>query len=466
MELVEVLKSHLLALPPLAKFAIAIAVFAGVPPLARHVRIPEVVGLLLFGVVLGPHVLGVFGENSPIADFFGELGKLLLMFSAGLEIDIALFRKAQTRSIVFGLVTTLVPLVLGTLYGFAFGYAVIPAIVIGSLLASHTLIGLPIVRELGATRLEPVIVTIGATVLSDTLSLIVFAICVPVFASGFSLPGLATQVIEIVIFIPLILFGLSRAGASALSKVQNNEAAHFVVMLGVMAVAGILASLINLPGIVGAFLAGLAVNAAVRDDPARAKLEFLGKALFIPCFFVVTGFLIDPMAFAQTVVDHAGLVAGIIAALLLGKGLASAVVGRAFGYTLAAQLTMWALTLPQVAATLAAALVAYHTVNPVGQRLLDGNMLNAVLVLMLVTSILGPVLTERFAPRLIGAQHAELATSKERPPEVSSGMATSGQPRALPGRACRPPDDGAGRASGGRGAAVGGLACESAAWHG
>ena len=46
----------------------------------------------------------------------------------------------------------------------------------------------------------------------DTLSLIVFAICVPVFASGFSLPGLATQVIEIVIFIPLILFGLSRAG--------------------------------------------------------------------------------------------------------------------------------------------------------------------------------------------------------------------------------------------------------------
>ena len=141
------------------------------------------VGLLLFGVVLGPHVLGVFGENRPIADFFGELGKLLLMFSAGLEIDIALFRKAQTRSIVFGLVTTMVPLVLGTLYALAFGYAVIPAIVVGSLLASHTLIGLPIVRELGATRLEPVIVTIGATVLSDTLSLIVFAICVPVFAS-------------------------------------------------------------------------------------------------------------------------------------------------------------------------------------------------------------------------------------------------------------------------------------------
>ena len=98
------------------------------------------VGLLLFGVALGPHVLGFFGEHRPIADFFAELGKLLLMFSAGLEIDIALFRKAQARSIIFGLFTTTVPLLFGTLLGLGFGYALIPAIVVGSLLASHTLL--------------------------------------------------------------------------------------------------------------------------------------------------------------------------------------------------------------------------------------------------------------------------------------------------------------------------------------
>src|SRR5215475_10747567 len=84
----------------------------------------------------GPHVLGFFGEFRPIADFFGELGKLLLMFSAGLEIDIALFRSAQTRSIIFGLFTTIVPLLFGTLLGLGFGDALIPAIVVGSLLAS------------------------------------------------------------------------------------------------------------------------------------------------------------------------------------------------------------------------------------------------------------------------------------------------------------------------------------------
>ncbi len=411
MELLDALRSQVLALPPLAKFAIVIAVIAGVPPLARRFGFPEMVGLLLFGVVLGPHVLGFFGEDRPVANFFAELGKLLLMFSAGLEIDITLFRKAQTRSIIFGLATTMVPLLLGTLFGLAFGYAIIPAIVIGSLLASHTLLGLSIIRRLGATRLEPIIVTVGATVLSDTLSLIVFAICVSTFSTGFSLPALSAQLIEIAVFVPLILFGLSRAGAYVLGKVRDNEDVVFVLMLGIMALAGMLANFINLPGIVGAFLAGLAVNGAVRDHAAKVKLDFFGKALFIPCFFVATGFLIDPIAFAQSVFGSLPLVAGIIATLVLGKWIAATVVGRAFGYTPAARLTIWALTLPQVAATLAATLVAYHTVNSDGQRMLDERMLNAVLVLMLATSILGPVLTERFAPRMLVAEAGERETA-------------------------------------------------------
>jgi Kef-type K+ transport system membrane component KefB len=401
MSLLDAIRSHVLALPDLAKFAVIIAAIVGVPRLAVRIGLPPMVGLLLFGVILGPHVLGFFGEHRPIADFFAELGKLLLMFSAGLEIDIALFRRAQTRSIVFGLFTTIVPLLFGTLLGLGFGYALIPAIVVGSLLASHTLLSVPIVQRLGVIRLEPIVVTIGATVLSDTLSLIVFAVCVSMYSTGFSPVGLATQLIEIAVFVPLILIGLSRAGAYALSKMESDEEAHFLLMLSVMAVAGAIADLINLPGIVGAFLAGLAVNGAVQNNPARAKLEFFGKALFIPSFFIVTGLLIDPVAFAADVVDHFPLALGIIVALLAAKWIAAAAGARAFRYTSAARSTMWALTLPQVAATLAAALVAYQTVNEAGQRMLESTMLNAVLVLMLATSILGPVLTERFAPRIL-----------------------------------------------------------------
>ena len=263
------------------------------------------------------------------------------------------------------------------------------------------MLSVPIVQRLGVIRLEPIVVTIGATVLSDTLSLIVFAVCVSMYTTGFSPKGLAIQLIEIAIFVPLILIGLSRAGAWALSRMGSDEEAHFLLMLAVMAVAGAIAGFINLPGIVGAFLAGLAVNSAVQDDPARAKLEFFGKALFIPSFFVVTGLLIDPVVFFADVVDHFPLALGIVVTLLAGKWIAAAVGARLFGYAPAARSTMWALTLPQVAATLAAAVVAFDTRNGAGQRMLDDTMLNAVLVLMLATSILGPVLTERFAPGML-----------------------------------------------------------------
>jgi Kef-type K+ transport system membrane component KefB len=103
MTVLEFLRSHVLALPTLAKFAIAMAVIVSVPQLSRWLRLPPVVGLLLSGVVLGPHGLDLIGDNRPIADFFADLGKLLLMFFAGLEIDLARFRQAQKRTIVFGL---------------------------------------------------------------------------------------------------------------------------------------------------------------------------------------------------------------------------------------------------------------------------------------------------------------------------------------------------------------------------
>jgi len=183
--------------------------------------------------------------------------------------------------------------------------------------------------------------------------------------------------------------------------VSDEENAYFALMLLVMTVAAALAGVINLPGIVGAFLAGLAVNAAVHDQPAKEKLKFFGDSLFIPIFFVVTGFLIDPREFYQSITSNLALAVAVILALLAGKWIAAQLAGRAFGYSPIARMTIWSLTLPQVAATLAATLVAFDTFDPAGQRLVDGRLLNVVLVLMLATSILGPVLTEHFVPRLL-----------------------------------------------------------------
>jgi Kef-type K+ transport system membrane component KefB len=405
----DIIRDHLFTLSALAKFALGMMMLVAIPRLCRRLHVPAAVGLLLGGVIIGPYVLGFFSTDRPIADFMAELGKLLLMFFAGLEIDLALFRRARNRSITFGITTTVLPLVLGTAAGLTFGYTAIPAIVIGSLLASHTLLGLTVLDKLGLKGLEPITVAVGATVMSDTLSLVVFAICVSIYTTGFSASALALLLAEIIGYIALVLFGLSRLAGYVLKHVEDDEDAYFVLMLCIMAVAGVFADAIQLPGIVGAFLAGLAVNASARDKPASVKLEFLAKSLFIPIFFIVTGFLINPITFVQGIIDNFPLVAGIIAALLVGKWVAAWVVGRAFGYSRDEQLTVWSLTLPQVAATLAATLVAHDTLGPGGQRLLDDRMLNVVLVLVLVTAILGPVLTERFAPRLAtGHAHVEM----------------------------------------------------------
>ena len=403
MSVVEFLHRVIGTPPVLARFATLMALIVIVPRLSRRVRLPEAVGLLLSGVVLGPHMLDVFPREHPVAQFLAELGMLLLMFFAGLEINLKLFREKISRSIVFGLATTLLPLLLGTLVTLWLGYGLLPAIVVGSLLASHTLLGSTIVRKLGVNHLEPVVVVIGATMISDSLSLLVFGVCVPLFASGFSVAGFALQVIEIIAFVPLVLFGLSRAGAYFLRKVENDEETYFILMLGILAVTALLAQLINLPEIVGAFLAGLAFNAAVKDKPAKSKLEFIGNTLFVPSFFIVTGFLIDPLALADILTGKSLFALGIIGALLAGKWLAAESCGRAFGYTTAARRTMWSLTMPQVAATLAATLVACRTVNAAGQPLLDSRMLNSVLIMVLVTSILGPVLTQHFAPGMLEA---------------------------------------------------------------
>jgi Kef-type K+ transport system membrane component KefB len=401
MQLLDFLRSHLLTLPDLTKFAIMMAVIVGVPALSRRMRLPAAVGLLLAGLVIGPHGFDVIGDKRPIVDFLGVIGKLLLMFMAGLEVNLALFRAAKNKVVTFGFLTTLMPQLLGTGVALVFGYPVVPAIVIGSLLASHTLLGLPTIARLGEMHLEPVTITVGATVMSDTLSLVVFAICVSTFQSGFSTLSLGRQILEIAVFIPLLLFGASRLGSWFLNKVRDSEDAFFVVMLAIVAVAGSLADVINLPPIVGAFLAGLAVNEATQEHPAKEKLEFFSTSLFIPIFFIDTGFLIDPRNFIGSIRDNFGLVAAIIGALFVGKWIAASVAARLFGYTPAAHKTVWSLTLPQVAATLAAALVGYNTFSPAGARLLDLDMLNVVFVLLLVTAIVGPVLTERFAPQML-----------------------------------------------------------------
>jgi len=393
----------LTSLPTLTRFAIALAVFLFVPRLCQRIRLPSAVGLLTAGVLLGPSVLAVTPRNPPVAAFFSEIGKLLLMFFAGLEIDVPQFTRTRGRSMIFGTLTFSLPLLVGIGIGRAFGYHWVAAVLIGSLLASHTLLGFPIVQRLRLTDNEAVTVTVGATVFTDLGALLILAICLPVWSAGFSLRTFSLQLIELAVYVPVVLFGLSTLARRFLRRRGDSKENQFFLILLIMIVAAEGAELIHLESIIGAFLAGLAVNRSIKRSEAKQELEFLGNTLFIPMFFLTIGFLIDLHVFANTILSHFGLCVAVVGGLICAKILAALAAQELFGYSTAEGLLMGGLSLPQVAATLAAALVAFETRNAEGVRLIDEPVLNTVIVLMVVTSVLGPVLTERFGQQLAQA---------------------------------------------------------------
>jgi Kef-type K+ transport system membrane component KefB len=391
---------------------------------------PPAVGLLLAGVALGPSGLGTLPNAAPVAAFFAAIGVLLLMFFAGLEIDLSQFRRTGGRSLVFGSLTFSIPLVVGAGVGLLAGYGWLAAVLIGSLMASHTLLGFPIVQRMKLVTNEAVAVTIGGTVFTDLASLLVLAVCLPIHTSGFSASAFAAQIGELIAYILLIFVGLRALGPWLIERIGGSKERQVTLILLIIALAGFGAEVINLEPIIGAFLAGLAVNRTLSHSEAEEQLEFLGNTLFIPTFFVSIGFLIDVGVFLQTLVANTGLVVGIVGGLIAAKFLAASLTRRIFRYSRSQEHLIWSLSLPQVATTLAATLVAIHTKDAAGTRLIDEPVINTVLVLVVVTSILGPILTEHFGRQLLVEQEAAAKAAVVLPQTAHQGVGEVPDPRA------------------------------------
>ena len=379
---------------PLASFTILLFASLTIPPLVERFKLPGLVGLLLAGVVLGPHGLKLLNPNSETIKLLSDIGKIYLMFVAGLEIDMRAFHRTRNRSLSFGLVTFLVPLATGTLLGQAFGFGWNASILIGSLFASHTLLAYPVVQRLGVVRNEAITVTVGATIFTDIGALLVLAVCISIHQGEFSWFSLFIQLGSLAIYAATVLLGLDRLGKEYFRRTGNEEGNQFLFILLALFLASVGAQFIQIDKIVGAFLAGLAVNDVLGRGAVKEKVEFVGGVLFIPFFFIAMGLLIDLPAFTETLASEFLLVAAVVMGLIGSKFLAALVVKQLYRYSWVETLTMGSLSLPQVAATLAATLAGLQA------GLLTEAVFNSVIVLMLVTSILGPVLTQRFARQL------------------------------------------------------------------
>lgn len=379
---------------PLVAFTTLLLVSLTLPPLFERLRLPGLVGLLFAGVVLGPSVLGLLDPTGDIEKLFADVGKVYLMFVAALEIDLQEFSRNRDRAMKFGFLTFAIPLMGGILLGRWTGFGWVAAVLIGSLMSSHTLLAYPIVMRLGVTRDESVTVTVGATIFTDIVALLVLAVCASLQGGDFSPLSLTLQMVGLAVYAAAVLFGLNWAGRLYFRRTGSEQGNQFLFVLLAVFLAAVGAQTINVDKVVGAFLAGLAVNGVVGDGPVKEKVEFFGSVLFIPFFFVCMGLLLDVPIFIEALTDRLGLSVGIVLVLLLTKFLAAAIAGLWFRYSRMQILTMWSLSLPQVAATLAAALVGLQV------GLITAPVFNAVIVLMLVTSLVGSTTTSRFASQL------------------------------------------------------------------
>ncbi|MEM8805576.1 MAG: cation:proton antiporter, partial [Cyanobacteria bacterium P01_G01_bin.38] len=379
---------------PIVSFTIFLSASLTVPPLVERLRLPGLVGLLIAGIVLGPHGLRLLDAEGETVKLLSDIGKVYLMFVAGLEIDLQAFRKTRNRSLTFGIFTFVVPMVAGTLVGLVFDMGWTASILIGSLLASHTLLGYPIVQRLGRVRNEAITVTVGATIFTDIGALLVLAICISVYQGDFTWVRLVVQLTALALYATVVLVGLDWLGKAYFRRTVNDEGNQFLFILLALFLSSVGAQVVQTENIVGAFLAGLAVNDVLGRGAVKEKVEFVGSVLFIPFFFIAMGLLIDVPMFLSTLFSDLWIVTAIVLSLIGSKFMAAWGVKQIYHYSWPEALTMWSLSLPQVAATLAAALVGYQV------GLLSEAIFNSVIVLMLVTSTLGPILTRRYASQL------------------------------------------------------------------
>ncbi|WP_017315539.1 cation:proton antiporter domain-containing protein [Mastigocladopsis repens] len=395
--------SQVLSKEPIVPFAILLVVILVVPILLERLQIPGLVGLLASGIVLGPHGWNLLQTESPMMNLLSDIGLVYLMFVAGIEIDIQQFRRTKNQSLGFGSLTFLVPLMVGTFVGRIFGFEWNSAILIGSLFASHTLLAYPIISRLGVVNNEAVTVTIGATIFTDIGALLVLAVCVAMRDGEFSFLRLTTLVSLLIIYLIVVLVGFDWAGKEFFRRSGDDEGNQFLFVLLSVFLAAVGAQLIGVEKIVGAFLAGLVVNEAVGEGPVKEKVVFVGSVLFIPIFFVNLGLLIDVPAFVESI-GILQLTLFIVVGLIASKFIAAFLAKLVYRYNWQETLTMWSLSVPQVGATLAVTLIGYEA------NLLDLRVLSSVIVLMLITSTLGPLITSRVAVGLTSSTLKEQRT--------------------------------------------------------
>ncbi len=410
---------------PVLIFALVMLIVLVAPLVFGKMRIPGIVGLIVAGAIVGPNGAGLLERDATMI-LLGTVGLLYLMFVAGIALDLNQFKKLKARSLTFGLVSFFVPQLLGIATGmYLLNFDLPAAVLLGSIVGSHTLLGYPIASRLGLTKNVAVTTTMGGTIVTDMLALLLLAVVTRYIEGVHGILVWLSFIGLIVVFLVAVVAGLPRLGRWFMRATRNDRNLSFIFLVTALFVTAYLAQTVGLAPIIGAFIAGIVLNRLVPEvGPLMSRVEFVGEVFFIPFFLISVGML----------VDFRSLAAGVdvwIAAILftsavgIGKLVAAKAAQFMFGHSREEGWLMFGLTVPQAAATLAVTLVGFNI------GLFDQTVVNAVIVMILVTCIAGPSLVERFGRAVALKEEGEPYRASDAPQRVLIPLANPATAHSL-----------------------------------
>lgn len=378
---------------PVPIFTIVLFIILLAPILLRKLRIPSIIGLILAGMAIGDHGFNIIAKGS--IDLFGKAGLLYIMFLAGLELDIAEFKKNTYKSLVFGFFTFAIPISLGfALCYYILNFSLLASLLVSSMFATHTLVAYPLASRMGIAKNEAVTVTIGGTIITDTAVLLILAVLAGTAQGSLNQEFWIRLSLSFLAFAIFILFGYPFIGRWFFKKIKDDQTTHFIFVFALVFLAAFLAQLAGVEGIIGAFLAGLALNQLIpHTSPLMNRIEFTGNAIFIPFFLISVGMIVDLRVLLNGP-QALYIAASLTGMALLTKWLAAFFTQKIFRYSADQRRLIFGLSSSHAAATIAVILIGYN------MQIVDENVLNGTIILILVTCLTGSFVTANAGKRM------------------------------------------------------------------
>lgn len=379
---------------PVLIFSLILFIILLSPILLKKINIPGIIGLIISGVIIGPHGLNILAKSSAV-DLFSTIGLLYIMFIAGLELDMNEFKANRNKSLLFGFFTFILPLSIGfPVCFYLLQYDFNASFLTASMFATHTLVAYPIVSKLGIAKNQAVAITVGGTILTDTAVLIILAVIMGSAQGNLNQAFWIKLTISLAIFSAIMFLVIPRIAKWFFKKLESEKHAHYIFVLSVVFFAAFLAEVAGVEPIIGAFVAGLALNPLIPHSSALMnRIEFIGNSLFIPFFLISVGMLVDVSVILSG--PTALIVAGTLSVVaIFGKWIAAFFTQIVFKYTRTERQLIFGLSSAHAAATLAVILVGYKA------KILDENILNGTIILILITCIVASFATEKAAKKI------------------------------------------------------------------